>query len=104
MGKDWRPPVDLPKEAETEWYEVKGLFERYIVTFETALSIERQLDHLRSRAGSSSGTSSVRAPASRQTVSGGSWKARPRRASWSARSTKCARRRTTMMTIADNVL
>lgn len=45
MVQQWRPPVEPPEEAQAEWYEVDA-YETYIVTLETALYIERQLDRL----------------------------------------------------------
>jgi hypothetical protein len=43
--QQWELPVEPPEEARTEWYEVDAHL-TYVVTLETALFIERQLDRL----------------------------------------------------------
>jgi hypothetical protein len=45
VGQETRPPEELPEAARTEWYELDA-YETYIVTFETALYVERQLERL----------------------------------------------------------
>jgi hypothetical protein len=45
MGQQNQPPEEAPEATLAEWYEMDA-WETYIVTFETVLHVERQLERL----------------------------------------------------------